>query len=224
MAKLIPDRLIRTRRKTLSLEISRDAKLIVRAPKNAPMYFIEGFISKKQRWIEKKLATALKKAADTAPKAFTEGQRFPYLGEEYPLSIIEGQDRPLSFNSGFFLSKSHIQQAKETFINWYRNEAVSVIDERLKKYSDLTGLKYNRVRISSAKKRWGSCTAANNLSFNWRLIMAPISVIDYVITHELAHLEEKNHSHKFWAKVSSIFPFFKKSRIWLRENGHKLTI
>ncbi len=224
MEKLTPDRLIRTRRRTVSLEISRDAKLIVRAPNNVPMHFIEGFISKKQRWIEKKLAIALKRAAENAPRIFTEGQRFPYLGTEYPLSIIEGQDRPLSFNSGFFLSRSHIQQAKEIFINWYRKEAVSIIEERLKKYSHLTGLKHNRINISNAKRRWGSCTAANNLSFNWRLIMAPISVIDYVITHELAHLEEKNHSRQFWAKVSSIFPLFNKSKTWLRENGHKLTI
>jgi len=224
MAKLIPDRLIRTRRKTLSLEISRDAKLIVRAPSNAPMYFIEGFISKKQRWIEKKLTTVLERAADSAPRIFTEGQRFPYLGTEYPLSIIEGSDKPLYFNAGFFLSKGHISEAKKIFINWYRKEAVSIIEERLNRYSHMTGLKHNRVKISNAKRRWGSCTAANNLSFNWRLIMAPISVIDYVITHELAHLEEKNHSRQFWAKVSSIFPPFKKSKTWLRDNGHKLTI
>ena len=83
---------------------------------------------------------------------------------------------------------------------------------------------FNRVFIKGQKTRWGSCSKQRNLSFNWRLVMAPLPVIDYVVAHELAHLVEMNHSRKFWALVEQIYPGYSLHRAWLKENGRLLTL
>ncbi|MBI4687875.1 MAG: M48 family metallopeptidase [Nitrospirae bacterium] len=98
------------------------------------------------------------------------------------------------------------------------------MSERVSWYSSLSGLKYNRVKISDAQKRWGSCSAKGNLNFSWRLIMSPIRVIDYVVIHELAHLEERNHSKKCWNKVKIMLPDYEQYKEWLKENKHLLDI
>ncbi|MCS7122892.1 MAG: M48 family metallopeptidase, partial [Candidatus Micrarchaeota archaeon] len=84
--------------------------------------------------------------------------------------------------------------------------------------------RYNRVRITNARRRWGSCSSSNNLNFSWRLIMAPLEVIDYVVVHELVHTRIKNHSKAFWRMVEAVMPDYDRQRRWLRENGHMLKI
>jgi len=188
------------------------------------MDLIENFIFQKKNWIDDKLKTARRHLEENPPKEFKNGEYLTFLGKEYPLLLDEKQRTPITFNNGFILSKDHLHRARENFVKWYKMNAYSLIDDRLKKYSVFSGLKYTSFRLSNAKKRWGSCGPSNSLSFNWRLIMAPIFVIDYVIAHELAHLEEKNHSKRFWKKVADIFPAFKTSKNWLKMNGHKLAI
>lgn len=218
------DRLIRSRRKSLCLQVAHDASLIIRAPQNMPIATIEEFIRKKHRWIIKKQATARKKISKATPKRFTNGENFTYLGGNYPLTIVDKNYIPLSFERGFRLSKIFLSSAREVFIRWYKNEARKKIEERLKHYSALTGLKYRAFRISNAKTRWGTCTPEDNLTFSWRLIMAPQDVIDYVVVHEITHTIEKNHSKRFWKKLAEFFPRFKECRTWLKDNEHVLYI
>ncbi len=112
----------------------------------------------------------------------------------------------------------------ERFTNWYKERAYEKIKERVEFYAQKRGLKYNRVNITSAEKRWGSCSAKGNLNFSWRLIMAPLPVVDYVVVHELVHLIEKNHSKEFWKKVKLFMPDYEKYKDWLKEKGHLLTL
>jgi len=100
----------------------------------------------------------------------------------------------------------------------HRDRALQVIKERADHYVALTGWRYSNIRITDTYSRWGSCSSDGSVYLSWRLILAPLPVIDYVVVHELAHLTEKNHSARFWAKVRSIVPDWKERRRWLREN------
>jgi predicted metal-dependent hydrolase len=218
------DEIIRSRRKTLAIEVTQDARLIVRAPLRMPKDDIMDFIQKKNRWIEQKRQKAEERLMMQVQKEFVDGEKFLYLGDAYRLSIAEYDGRPLSFNGSFRLSRAHIENARELFVDWYRKKAYDKIKERLERYSDMSGIKYNIIRITNARKRWGSCNSRGNVHFSYRLIMAPLPVVDYVVVHELVHIEEKNHSSRFWQKVERILPDYRGRRAWLRNNGSLLVL
>jgi predicted metal-dependent hydrolase len=224
MTEIMIDQIIRSKRKTLSLEITHDARLIVRAPKTASFGFIEKFILEKRLWIQDKQKLVKEKHSMSQPKKFVNGEEFLYLGNAYRLCIVTDNTYPLLFFQEFYLSVKYLPKARQLLIDWYKQEAYRKIKERVDLYSRLFGLKYNKFSITNAQKRWGSCNAKDNLCFSWRLIMFPLQIIDYVVIHELAHIKEKNHSIRFWNKVRIMIPDFKKSRKWLKENGHVAVI
>ncbi|MBI4778523.1 M48 family metallopeptidase [Candidatus Desantisbacteria bacterium] len=224
MANIKIDQIIRSKRKTLSIEITHDARLIVRAPNATPLSFIEKFILKKRLWIQGKQNMVKEKHLSSQPKKFVSGEEFLYLGNSYCLCIVSESTWPLLFFQEFHLSRKYLSQARQLFIDWYKQEAYKKIKERVDLYSRLFGLKYNKFNITNAQKQWGSCNAKNNLCFSWRLIMSPLHIIDYVVIHELMHIDEKNHSRRFWNKVKTVIPNFKESRKWLKENGHLLVV
>jgi predicted metal-dependent hydrolase len=219
------DQIIRSRRKTIALEISADAKLIVRAPLFTSEKTINRLILRKKQWIKKKQEQARKRRKNIFPIKFHEGDSFPFLGNGYPLHIIAWTDSPLEFDGKqFLLKESSARAAQKLFINWYRDQAIRIFMERISWYASISAVKPDSVKISNARKRWGSCSARGEIRLNWRLVMAPIEIIDYVVVHELIHIRERNHSKKFWNNVNKILPEYKKQRIWLRENGHLLTL
>ena len=124
----------------------------------------------------------------------------------------------------FRLAHAAQARASEIFTAWYKQQARRLMEERVKWYASRFGLKYSAVRISSARTRWGSCSSRGSLSFTWRLVIAPLEVIDYVVAHELAHLRVKNHSPAFWREVESILPDYKARQKWLKTNGKYLEI
>jgi hypothetical protein len=218
------DQIIRSNRKTFSLEIKPDGKLIVRAPKYATDAQIRSLVKSKAAWIEKSRIKAVKIQRQRKPKSFKPGETFWYLGEAYPL-IITNSSRPiLALDGAFLLSKSAQNNAKEAFIAWYRNETRAITHDLIREYQKKYHYKVNKVRITSAKTRWGSCSSKNNLNFTYRLCMAPMRVIDYVVVHELTHLKHHNHSKAFWNAVERVRPDFRKDRDWLKKHGHLLTL
>ncbi|MDI6736762.1 MAG: SprT family zinc-dependent metalloprotease [bacterium] len=227
MTNIKIDQIIRSKRKTLSLEITTDARLIVRAPRITSLSFIEKLILKKQLWIQDKQKLVKEKYAQSQSKRFVHGEKFLYLGNTYHLCLVNENTlsrfgEPVLFDEKFHLSRTYLPEAKRLFNDWYRKQAYQKIKERVDWYSKLFGLKYNKFGITNAQKRWGSCSAKNNLHFSLRLIMAPLNVIDYVVIHELAHTKEKNHSKRFWNKVRTMLPDYQESKKWLRKNGHLL--
>ena len=127
-------------------------------------------------------------------------------------------------DTSFKLTEVAQPKAESVFTAWYRTQARMVLTERVKFFARKYGFKVGKIRISSARTRWGSCSAKETLSFTWRLVMAPLDVIDYVVVHELCHLRELNHSKAFWARVEKILPDYKKRRRWLKDNGSKLRL
>jgi len=218
-------RLIRSKRRSVSLEVGPDAGLVIRAPRRMPFYLIERFVSEKQPWIEEKQRLALVRRP--SPKQFVNGERFLYLGEAYPLRIVEDTAAALTFERDpgeFRLLRSHLFYARQSFIIWYKREAHRLIGESLARYAPLAGSTFASFSITDARKRWGSCTARDNLHFSWRLAMTPREVIDYVVVHELAHIEERNHGKGFWNNVSALFPAYRACKAWLNANSHLLTL
>jgi predicted metal-dependent hydrolase len=222
MTDYVIDKIIRSKRKTLALQVTHDGMVIVRAPKNAPQKAINGFIARYSKWVEKKRTLARELLKNNPPKTFIDGERFIYLGESYKLTLIDEPGVAIRFDAGFYLDSAQTKRARLLFIDWYINRAQKIIADRVCYYSALTGLAYNRLRITNAQSRWGSCSANNNIRFSWRLVMAPLNIIDYVVVHELAHIQIKNHSKTFWDKVENTLPDYRTRRQWLKDNGRLL--
>jgi predicted metal-dependent hydrolase len=216
------DKIIRSKRKTIALQVTDDATLIVRAPFDVSEETIKKVVTKHIRWIEKKKNEVLTRDPQFAKKEFVNGEGFLYLGKSYKLYIVNEQDIPLKFNNGFFLLRDYQPMARQLLISWYKERAYEKISERVKWYALMGGFKYNKISITDAELRWGSCSSKGNLNFSWRLIMAPLMVIDYVVAHELAHLLVKNHSEYFWTIVKMLIPNYEICNDWLKRNGYLL--
>ncbi|MCK4532445.1 M48 family metallopeptidase [bacterium] len=223
MSKIRIDKIIRSKRRTLALEIEPDASLIVRAPQRISLDYIEQIVQKKRLWIQSKQQLTREKYVKIQSKEFVNGEGFLYLGHTYSLSIVNN-NVPFLFDNEFLLSRHYLPKGRKLFMDWYKKAAYQKIGDRLDRYSSLSGLKYNKFGITIAQKRWGSCNYKNNLSFSWRLIMAPLRVIDYVVVHELVHTVEKNHSKRFWSRVKLLDPNYQNNKKWIKENEHRLII
>jgi len=218
------DQIIRSNRKSFGLEIKPDGRLIVRAPKSASDALVKQMVEKKAAWIVKTKIRLSKQYPTLKAKTFTTGEEFWYLGEKYPLQFTTRQRPLLDLDGAFYLSKGAQNRAKEVFIEWYREETRKITADLIQKYVQQYHFNLNQVRITSARTRWGSCSGKNNLNFTFRLSMAPLDVIDYVVLHELAHLKVRNHSKAFWHLVGEIKPGYVKNRRWLKEHGALLTL
>lgn len=216
------NKLVRSKRKTLALIVETDGTLTVRAPQRMKDDDIRRFIEEKKDWIKRKQAKARE---DTLPlRRYVDGETFWYLGEKVPLRIVPDCKPALVLDGSFKLTRSAQPKAESVFITWYRKQARKVLSERVEFFARQHGMKAGKIRISSARTRWGSCSSKKTLSFTWRLVMAPKEVIDYVVVHELCHLKEMNHSKAFWAQVEAILPDYKSRRKWLKNHGKLLKL
>lgn len=218
----------RKRRKTLVLTIERNGKVVIRVPHQTPESEIQAFFKRKLSWVKKKIDEKKGSIQDAEhPRQFVAGEKFLYLGEHYPLEMREpgkGRSRLALSHGIFFLDNDCTKKAREIFIKWYKERAFEIFAERVNFYSRKLKLYPKEIRISSAKTRYGSCTADNKLFFSFRLVMAPYVKIDYIIVHELAHIKIKNHSHRFWKYMEDVMPEYKKHKKWLNENSVILDI
>ncbi|KAF2956346.1 SprT family zinc-dependent metalloprotease [Marinitoga sp. 38H-ov] len=218
-------KIIKSNRNTISIIIENTGNVIVRAPKFLSDFEIKKFVFDKSDWIISKLLN-LKTIEN---KKYLDGERFLFLGKYYKLITIEGnygigiQDDYIyiSLKKEFF---DNIELKKEMIYKWYKKEAKKIILDRLDYYSKIMNLKYGKVTIRDQKTRWGSCSSKNNLSFNFRIVMAPIRKLDYIVVHELSHIIYKHHQKEFWNYVSKYCNDYLESRVWFKENGYKLVL
>ena len=190
--------LIRSRRKTISVTVTKDAKLEVRAPYGCSVRTVEKFLETKKDWLEKTLAAMRERQATLQDYHPRQGVR--YLGKT--ISVTDGVKRT-AFD-GERLAVKEI--TPECIRKWLQGEARKILKERLDLYAARMGVRVNAFKLSSARTRWGSCSSKGNINLSWRLIFFPMEVIDYVVVHELAHLTELNHSPRFWSRVEEILP------------------
>jgi predicted metal-dependent hydrolase len=218
------DQIIRTRRKTIALIVDPQGHLIVRAPLHTSETQIGKIVKQKSGWIEKKKQLALQRQPLEAVDRFREGREFYYLGKPYPLVVVGSRQPLLALNGRFELARLALPDAARVFEKWYRAQARRELSERAAQLASRFGFQFQRLSINGARTRWGSCGLRGSLNFTWRLVMAPQPVIDYVIVHELAHLQIRNHSSGFWELVEKLLPEYRNQRAWLKQNGHLLDL
>jgi len=209
--------LIRSKRKTIAIHITKEGQVEVRAPHKAKQKDINAFVISKRDWIEKHLKRMEEAKESRLDFTLNYGEYLRLMGRTYP--IVERLGDKIGFDGQCFYLPPNLPSSliKEMVISIYKQVAKGTLTHRTMAYARETGLMPTAIKVNSAKTRWGSCSSKKSINFSWRLIMADEKVIDYVIVHELAHLKELNHSPRFWAVVESILPDYKKRQKRLKE-------
>jgi hypothetical protein len=212
------------KRRKLTIAVERDRSVVVHAPSDATDEAIRRIVDSKRHWILEKLRHPQKYLELPHPpgKELVSGESVLYLGRQYRIEVVaEGLDA-VQFNQRFLMPASKVSDRRSALREWYVARANEKILPRVNRFARSLGVEIKRARIVDNRYRWGSCTVKDNVNFNWRLIKAPVFVIDYVIAHELAHLIEGNHTARFWNVVRAQVPKVEQARAWLREHGQVL--
>lgn len=213
------------RRKTVSIFIERDGSVNVLAPESAADEKIEEAVISKQYQIYSKLAKWKELNTGKVTREFVNGQSFLYLGRNYRLSIVAEANVSLEFKGNqFFLKRDSLQTAGKHFREFYRIKAKEKILERLKQIQPKFSERPTSIKVIDLQHRWASCTPNRALSFHWKCAMAPVGVIDYIITHEMVHLKHVNHSARFWNELDKKMPNYREYNDWLKKNGVKMDL
>ena len=213
-----------SRRRKLTISVERDRSVVVHAPADAPGEAIRRAVESKRQWIYEKINHQQKYSDLPHPpgKELVSGESALYLGRQYRIEMVDGGVEEIRFAQRFLIPSSFAGRHKGSMRDWYITRANEKILPRVRRHAHQLGVEYNRAKIVDSRYRWGSCTVKDNINLNWRLIKAPMFVIDYVIVHELAHLIEANHTPRFWNIVRAQSPKMGKARTWLSENGRLL--
>jgi predicted metal-dependent hydrolase len=217
------DSIIRSKRKTVSLIITPEAKLVVRAPVRTSDAYIEKVVAEKRVWIQRKIAEIACRPAP-AKKYYVDGEEFLFLGKKYPLKISDNGLQGIEHGEHLCVSLKQGQDIHATLTAWYKSQARNIFAERCASCAKIVGRTPFSIRISHATRRWGSCSTRGTLCFSWRLVLAPPEIIDYVIVHELVHLIHHNHSKRFWENVEAIMPDYRERKNWLKVHEQILTL
>jgi len=221
----------RRRKRTVSIQVTADAKVVVLAPRFTSDGDIETLVRKKSEWIIRKQADLRRIERLHPPKAYAGGEEFFFLGEGYSLDIREGHgERAFRIDpetrkiivriSAGLPDGERREEIRAAVSAWYRAEAMAILDLRVRLFSRQIGVLPKGILVREQVRRWGSCSGAGVLRFNWKLVMAPLRILDYVVVHEICHLKVRNHSKAFWEEVGRTVPDYKERRAWLRGNAH----
>lgn len=215
---LIPNKIVKSKRKSISLIVKTNGEFIVRAPLNCKETDILSFIQLKAHWIISKRSENLKNKINNL--TFNDNDTISILGESYTF-IYHNKTNAKMANNLVLLPK---EKTKERFIAFLKRLAKQYITERTQFFSSLFNFKYSNISISSAKTCWGSCSYNNRLHFTYKLMLCPKEVVDYIVIHELCHTKEKNHSKKFWTLVENCCANYKTYEKWLKQNRRLIEI
>ncbi|WP_242250043.1 M48 family metallopeptidase [Bacillus cereus group sp. BfR-BA-01324] len=217
--------IVRRKRKSLGIAVERDGSLTVIAPLDLPEEEIRDWVYKKRDWIIKHQLNYEHRNNYSYKRQFVNGEGFLYGGRSYKLQVVEEQNIPLRLFQGHFcLRRDELSFAQEHFKNFYRTKLSGKIGARVEHFRLILGVKINDVKVMDLQNRWGSCTKEGTILFHWKLMMAPMDIIDYVVLHELTHIKHMNHSMEFWSVIETIMPDYRQRMKWLEENGVKLSL
>jgi hypothetical protein len=222
----IPITVIRTdRKKTVSIKII-EGNVHVIVPKTLSDRKIHQFVQQKANWIRQRLhqQQAIK---PFKPKKFVSGEAFAYLGRNYRLELYQGDPGEVKLKHGRFVllvpeslkGDDRAEYIKTQLIRWYVDHANQQLREKSQRYARLIGVSPKSVTVKHYKSRWGSCSIHGDVFYNWRIIMAPHRIVDYLVVHELCHLKHHNHSPRYWRNVEVVMPDHLECRDWLKNNG-----
>ncbi len=228
-----------TRAKRARIIVSVD-KVEVVVPLHMSVKQVQQFVQEKQEWVStarSKVMAHVANIAGFAPDSYRQGAMIPFQGEKYPLQIklTDNQQITIEFNSEFVanvpdsLSKKLTavelsQQIRLALMTWMGRVADQQVRKYTRKYQTLYQLQARSVSVKTQKSRWGSCGIHNDIYLNWLLVLAPAAVFEYVVIHEICHLQHRNHSAEFWGLVAKHCPEYHKQRQWLKQHGASLML
>jgi predicted metal-dependent hydrolase len=218
------------KRKTLCIHIDQKLHVRVLAPQGLTQGLIDSFIKKKSRWIQAKLSEFQQRSFSSERRSYAHGQSFLFLGRRYPLSYVPSDKKRVSVH--WMNDHWQVLIPMDAFVHyvedkvacalkrWYQCEAREVLASRVFSCARKLGVDPLGVAVRGQKKIWGSCHyREKKINLNWKMVMAPLEVIDYIIIHELCHLKAPDHSKKFWAFVKEACPRYRQCEQWLKDNG-----
>jgi predicted metal-dependent hydrolase len=222
--------IVRTGRRTADVVIERDGRVLVRAPKTVGNSGIREIIKRKSVWIYKNLAEWRDLNATRVLREYRNGEGFLYLGRSYRLLLVADQDESLKLKNGRFLLRRDLVDrdgmlaAKTAFRDYYVNHGRERIGKRVRYFAPKVGAVTGTVDVRELGHRWASCSPNGNLAFHWKCMMAPPTILDYVVVHELCHLHHLDHTEAFWNEVDKIISDYNERKEWLKRNGAALDI
>lgn len=209
---LTPSKIIKSKRKTISLIVNIKGEFIVRAPINCDENRINRFIVEKADWIIKKRIET--KSCSVLPLNFSGNETITLLGENYQIKTLE-TSRVKILNSIILVPNIN---PKQKLISFIKKLALKFITNEVNVASPSLNVIAKSISISSARTNWGSCSGENRLHFSYKLMLCPVEIIRYVVIHELCHIKVKNHSKSFWLLVENYYPNYKSAEKWLKKN------
>jgi predicted metal-dependent hydrolase len=221
---------IRSRRSTADIIIERDGSVLVRVPEWADDDQVAHIVESKHYWIYQGLAEWRDFNATRVLREYKNGEGFPYLDCAYRLLLVDNQVEPLQLKDGRFMlrralaEQCGIDAAQRTFRDFYISRGQPRLRSRVKYFSPTVGVEPSGVEVRELGNRWASCSPKGKLSFHWKCIMAPQSIIDYVVVHELCHLHHRDHTNAFWNEVDKVLGDFRERKEWLGKNGASLDL
>lgn len=217
-------------RKTTDIVIERDGAICVRAPRQMTPEQVDETVFSKRMWIYRNLAEWRDLNAARVAREWVSGESFLYLGRHYRLDLVREQDEPLKLKEGrFYLRRSVVEDgghgaAQSAFEAFYRSKGLPRVRERVAHFAPKVGVKAGAVEVKELGYRWASCLRSGDLHFHWKCLMAPPSIIDYIVVHELCHLHHRDHTEAFWNEVDKVLPDYRERKEWLRIRGVELDL
>jgi predicted metal-dependent hydrolase len=196
-------------------------------PRRFPLRDVEPLVREKQAWIERTLQRIEIARREFPPPRLEHGGEVPYLGERLALNVRRERGRTRSHVRRVG-STLHValgeQSLRDALESWYRRRARVEVESRLDAAVARAGTRYTTLSIRGQRTRWASCSSSGAMSFNYCLLLAPAEILDYVVEHEVAHLELHDHSRRFWSLLAERYPEWRAREDWLRRHGHALRL
>lgn len=204
-----------TRARRMTLRISRvDGGVTLTVPRGVSERDALAFAAEKRDWVIGHLSK------QATPEHVGPGQRLEVCGQ--PFEVVQGTGRRLSVSDGHISLPAPVETGRIHLLAWLKEQARAELTRASDHYAHRLGRRYTRLTLRDTRSRWGSCSSAGALMYSWRLILAPKPVLEYVAAHEVAHLQEMNHSADFWRVVDQLYGPHREARDWLRHEGPKL--
>jgi predicted metal-dependent hydrolase len=222
--------LIRSDRKTADIVIERSGEVIVRAPLQIDDEAVREAVADRALWVHRSLAEWEDLNSSRRLRPLVQGQSFAYLGRSYRLKFLADAEAPLRLKNGrwelseAFVAREGEPAARKAFRDFYITKGLRLLSERVQHLAPLVGVPPGNVSVKELGYHWASCGVGGALNFHWKTLMAPQTVIDYIVVHELCHVRHRDHSDAFWNEVDKVLPRYRERKEWLRANGAALDI
>lgn len=214
-----------SRRKSADVRV-QDGTVSLVVPDDLSTHRIQMLLEQKRQWILDKIALH-REAMPVQSREFISGECFPYLGRNYRLKVMRGPYEPVKLLQGRLVvtvpkGNEQPHMIRNALVRWYMHQAKLKLIDKTHRYTAVVGTEAVGVGVKTFKSRWGSCSAKGRIDYNWKIILAPNRMVDYVVVHELCHLVHHDHSPKFWREVERILPDYQECKAWLKTHSTSL--